>query len=90
MQYPTTLKIGAHTYELVFKSHWEGSDEELAYTRYEIPEIVINSELPPSRMFSVFLHEGLHVMNPQLSHDLLASLAEQTAQLLIDNGFIRP
>tara|TARA_R110000868_G_scaffold320012_1_gene580996 strand:- start:181 stop:456 length:276 start_codon:yes stop_codon:yes gene_type:complete len=88
MKFPESLKIGAHEYSLKFLTHWEGSDEELAFTRYETQEIVVNSSLSESQKFAKVLHEGMHAMNPQMSHELLASLAEQMAQMLLDNGFI--
>jgi len=88
MRFPQRVKIGAHDIELTFATHWEGSDEELAYSKYENGRIQINSELPNTRKFSVFLHEAMHMANPQLDHELLASLAEQLAQVLLDNQFI--
>jgi len=88
MRFPKSVKIGAHEIEVQFAPHWDGSDEELAFSKYEDNLIQINSGLPDSRKFAVFLHEVLHMCNPQMNHELLASISEQLAQVLLDNGFI--
>lgn len=88
MNWPTSVKIGAHVYTLEFLTHWEGSDDELAFTRYGPQEIVICSSLAETQKFSTLVHESMHAMNPQLDHQLLSSLAEQIAQFLLDNKFV--
>jgi len=89
MNFPPSVKIGAHDYVLKFIPYWEGADEELANTHYESQTITINSGLSETQKFCTFLHEAMHVMNHDIDHALLDSLAEQIGQTLLDNGFIR-
>lgn len=89
MVYPDSLKIGAHWYRLIFARTWEGSDEDcMGQTFYDRGEIYIRSGLPDTVTFSTVMHEILHVINPQLEHVFLEGLAEQLAQVLLDNELI--
>ena len=84
---PKTLKIGAHTYDLVFAEHWEGKDDlDLAETSHKTQTIYILKGLSHTQTFSAILHETMHVMNVTLNHELLDSLAEQISQVLLDNN----
>lgn len=89
MNYPDYLKIGAHDYHLVLAPYWEGSDDgDLGQTFYEKQQIYLKSGMPHSLTFATLIHEVLHVINPQLDHVLLESLAEQISQVLLDNGLV--
>lgn len=88
MQYPSSLKIGAHDYKLVFADSWEGCDGEMGETDYEQETIYIKKGLSDSATFQVVFHEIFHVINSKIDHVLLESLSEQFAQVLWDNGFV--
>lgn len=91
MNYPKTLKIGAHRYKLIFAQSWEGTNrDDLGETNYETQTIYIKSGLSETTTFETFIHEVFHVINAQLDHVLLESLSEQLTQVLLDNGFVKP
>lgn len=89
MNYPKTLKIGAHRYKLIFSPSWEGTTrDDLGETNYETRTIYIKAGLPETVAFETFIHEVFHVINAQLDHVLLESLSEQLTQVLVDNGLV--
>lgn len=89
MRWPTSLKIGAHEYKLLFLECWDGQNSaDLGETDYEKQEIRIRAGMAETTEFSTVIHEVLHVINSQLDHVLLESLAEQISQVLLENGLI--
>jgi len=89
MNWPKVLKIGCHEYKLVFASVWDGQgSQDLGETDYEKQTIHIKAGMAETTEFSTVIHEILHVINPQLDHVLLESLAEQLSQFLLENGLI--
>lgn len=90
MPIPTTLKIGAHTFKVVFAKAWEEKNQDdLGMTVWEDQTIFILEGLSETMTFAVLWHEIKHVLNPEMDHQLLGCLSEGEAQVLIDNGFLR-
>lgn len=58
-------------------------------TFYDRGEIYIREGLPDTVTFSTVVHEILHVVNPQLEHVFLEGMAEQLAQVLLDNRLVK-
>jgi len=89
MKFPSELKIGAHTFSVVFADSWNGQEnDEIGCTNFETGIIYIYTDLPDTLKVSKLIHEIFHVMNPEIDHQLLSSLAEQLTQVLLDNGLI--
>lgn len=91
MKYPKTLKVGAHKFKLVTdKIH----DEFMGQTDFTNRTIHLDRRLVGTPKFSTLIHELFHAMNSTLSsdtkgHALCDSLAEQMAQVLLDNKFVK-
>lgn len=88
-EFPTSLKIGAHTVKIVFGR----LDELNGEFDSETNTITISEQLPYSQAFSTLFHEILHACNTTigdtpLGHALVDSLAEQIVQVLSDNATI--
>lgn len=90
MTFPEELKIGAHTFLVEFLASWPGSDkDQIGETNFDEGRIVIYERLPETLKVSKLFHEVLHVMNPEMDHELLSSLSEQWAQVLLDNDLLK-
>lgn len=88
---PKELKIGSHTWRIVFEKLPEN---ELGSTDWDTLTISISNTLPLSLQKSTLIHEILHACNSSLGdseigHALLDSLAEQLTQVLVDNGLLK-
>lgn len=89
MKIPDFLKIGAHEYRVIQAPWWEDSDSgDLGQTCYEQQIIYIKAGMPESLTVTTLIHEVFHVINSQLDHTLLESLAEQLTQVFMDNGLL--
>lgn len=83
------MKIGCH--EISIK--YEELESDNASFDWNTNTITISSKLPPDQMFSALIHEWLHVCNSTLDsdtmgHALLDSIAEQLAQIMLDNKVV--
>ena len=68
MSLPTSVKVGAHQVQVVYKSRLDGTDAEQVVNGSFDPDtyvIELRSGLAPSRMAEVMLHEVLHAVNDQ-------------------------
>ena len=91
MKLPKSLKIGGHTYKVIFEP-----DEAITtnghscgiYNR-EKGIIAINSNLIQSEQESTFFHEVLHCINSELNEITVESLAQQLYQVLSSNKLLR-
>lgn len=89
MKYPKKLKIGAHEVKLEVVDHWKGDNSDQGQFDDELNTLFVRATLSDTRKFATLIHESMHVMNATLNHELLDSLSEQIAQMLIDNGFVK-
>jgi len=88
MTIPASLKIGAHTYQIVLtKDIFEGTTCGIQ-SRKE-GKLAVNADLPSSHQGATLFHEILHAINSELDHTILDSLAEQLFQVLSDNNMLR-
>lgn len=89
MKIPKTLKIGGHTYKVIFEKPGKLKPEDAGYTDRKKNEIVLDTSFPKSQVGVTFFHEVLHALNNELDHKLLDSLAEQLFQVFSDNGLLK-
>lgn len=86
MNFPKTIKVGAHTIKIVFCELPDGTDGEFTT---EDNTIKIDSRLAPSQKQVTLIHEIFHALNSQFDEDpyhaLMESLAQQWFQVLRDN-----
>ncbi len=84
MKIPSKLKIGGHQFTVVVKEF-----EECGRTERTRNRIIIDADLTQSQKESTLIHEILHVINNEIAHPLLDSLAEQLYQVLSDNKLLK-
>ena len=84
MNIPPSVKIGAHTYKVV----WREMDICEQIDREKM-EICVNPQHAKSVQESTFFHEVLHGINNELDHELLDSLAEQLYLFLTENDLLK-
>jgi|GEM_PF-3959076 len=82
--YPSHLKIGAHSYELITETPKALPPEVFGQLDRKKNQLVIDGSMPPDQIGATLLHEALHAINNELNHTLLDSLAEQLYQFLAD------
>lgn len=91
MLIPEKLKIGGHEYKIQF--HKEGElcadkgDCGIASKKKGIIEI--SDDLIESEKIATLFHEIFHIINSELDHALLDSLAQQWHQVMHDNNLLR-
>lgn len=90
MQIPNKLKIGPHTYKVIFRDL--DKDEARAnsgYCRLVDNEIYINSNMARSQQESTMIHEAIEAINfiheLKLEHEQITALETAFYQLLVDN-----
>jgi hypothetical protein len=90
---PRRLKIGGHDIQVRVEKKWiigeHNSEEDDGLYDSATNTIYLSAQLAPSKMESTLIHEILHVLNLELDHDLLSSLAEQLYQVLKDNNLLK-
>ena len=92
MDIPTSVKVGAHVYQVVF-SHKIGCHGR---TNFETAEIVIDDGLQGNKveLIDTFLHESLHAIDYQaklkLDEETTHRLAFQLTAFLIENNLLNP
>lgn len=91
MQFPEKLKIGPHTYTVhVVTPPTLCADESPAGINCNQRGVIeIDARLTDTEQAATLFHEVLHVMNSELDHVLLDSLAQQITQVLLDNKLLR-
>lgn len=89
MRFPKTLKIGGHSFKVILKKSWDGSDDEAGYCDTDKNEIVIKSTLPQTQKEGTLIHEIFHALNSTIDHPLLDSLSEQFYQVMADNKLLK-
>lgn len=88
MNLPPELKIGGHVYKIVLRDDdFHGADGR---TDNKTGTIFIDKTLKDTTQFSTLLHEITHVLNSEIDHALMDSLAEQLFQVLYDNQLLNP
>lgn len=90
MTIPKTLKIGGHTYtiHIVHPPTLCADEAPCGVNSNERGVIELNAKLMTSEQEVTLFHEILHVMNSELDHVLLDSLAQQLYQVLADNDLL--
>jgi hypothetical protein len=86
MKIPERLKIGAHTFTVLIRDLGE---KQCGQTDLVKQTISIDSELTGTMLVTTLIHEIFHVMNTELEHVLLDSLAQQLTQVLLDNDLLK-
>jgi len=81
MKIPSKLKIGGHTYKVVFKEMEEDCGKADRYKG----EIWIDEKLMQSEKEATLIHEILHILNGGLSEATVDGLSCQLHQVLTDN-----
>ncbi len=91
MRIPKSLKIGGHTYSVSIVKPSEVSDDKSACgaTTYSRGVIELNANRMKSHIEQTLFHEVFHVLNSELHHALLDSLAQQIYQVLSDNKMLK-
>lgn len=91
MKIPKKLKIGGHTYKVQLHDEGEvcAGDVSCGITIRNKGILELNNSLMQSEKELTLFHEIFHVINSQLDHTLLESLAQQVYQVLKDNRFIK-
>lgn len=88
MVIPKTLRIGGHTYKIVFTT----LENELGKCDYDKCIIYIEKDMVQSQKEATLIHEVFHALNSTmdegLGHMLLDSLSEQFYAVLKDNKLI--
>lgn len=76
---PQKLKIGGHEYRVQFHSESElyTDSGDCGVTNRKKGIIEISDALMPTEKESTLIHEILHVVNSEIDHALLDSLAQQ-------------
>lgn len=86
MNIPKSIKVGGHNIKIVLKDRW--ADDTSGEWMPDRNEIWINKNLSGSQIWATIIHEVFHVMNSELDHALLESLAQQIFQIVSDNKII--
>jgi hypothetical protein len=89
MKIPSSLKVGAHTFEIVRAP----LDDKVGETNTCDCKITLHDDLKDSVLGAAFIHEIIHACNSTLGdtalgHALIDSLSEQLYQVLSDNGLL--
>lgn len=84
MKIPSSIKVGAHT----IKVRTMSMDKCGEFDREKLT-IHLADWLPDTQREATFIHELFHVLNNELDHALLDSLAEQLYQVLRDNRLLK-
>ena len=89
MKIPKKIKIGGHTYGIkqVANSPFFENDTCAKINR-ETGEILISKTLIQTEKELSLFHEIFHLINGELSEELVESLAQQVYQVCKDNKFI--
>lgn len=89
MKIPKTLKIGAHSYKVIEVSAGRLGSTDDASVDKEKGVITINKNLMQSEKETTLIHEVLHVMNNEIQHQMIESLAQQIYQFLHENKLLK-
>ena len=91
MNIPKLLKIGAHTYtvHLVTPPTLSADESPSGINSNQRGIIEIDARLIDTEKGVTLFHEILHVMNSELDHVVLDSLAQQLYQVLHDNNLLK-
>lgn len=84
--FPTKLKIGAHSYSVEYVKVPKGIDSvNVGLCDKERGIITIDNSLIPSEKYVALWHEIFHILNGELPEREVDWLAQQIAQVLDDN-----
>ena len=86
---PKQIKIGVHSYKVIFSHYLKGVGEGDGAAQHEWQKILIAPELPPSQRAVTLLHEVLHIISKNykcgLPEDTLDRLDEGLGEFLLNN-----
>lgn len=89
MKIPTTVRIGAHKYTIKEVAQSELEEPSCGMTDKQKGIIFINKNLMQTEKEATFLHEVLHIINDQIKHETIESLAQQLYAFLKGNKIIK-
>ena len=89
MRIPNTVKIQSHTYEIKLVAPNELGNHDDGNVNKEKGVIVLNKKLIRTELEAAFIHEVLHVLNNELSHETIESLAQQLYLFLSENELLK-
>ena len=89
MKIPETVHIGAHKYTIKEIAQSELEEPSCGMTDKQKGVIYLNKNLMQSEKEATFLHEVLHVINDQLKHETIESLAQQLYAFLKGNNMFK-
>lgn len=86
---PRKIKIGTHTYKIIFSPHLNSDDRDFGQINYRTQEIKIWTEAPGSLKNIALLHEIMHlsqhIYRVEVSDADIDRMAETIAELLFNN-----
>jgi hypothetical protein len=104
MTFPPSLKIGPHTYTVIYPHHFRERDDYQGQADHALKEIRISgvdcngNQRPDSALLETFFHEIVHCVDIIYCMDkigkeeekerLIEGLSNGLAQVLIDNNLI--
>ena len=89
MRIPNTVLIGAHKYQIKLVAPNELGKHDDGNVNKEKGVIVLNKKLIRTEIEAAFIHEVLHVINNELSHETIESLAQQLYLFLTENKLLK-
>ena len=92
MKIPKQLKIGGHTYRIIFdqvSTAGTSQGHSCGQLSRSKGTISINATLMQSEKEETLIHEILHGINSELNETLLDSLAQQIYGVLSDNKLLK-
>ena len=87
MKIPTTLKIGCHTFWVIFDKKKDGGldFDAKGHCNYIRNTIAIDTAYPETQQIETFIHEVIHAINNELKETDVQFLAHNLAQVFLDN-----
>ena len=89
MNIPRKVKIGGHTYKVVFQKETGLSNNVCGRTNRENGIIAIDSGLIQSEKEVTFFHEAIHVMNSEYKEHEVDFLAQAFYGFLKENKLLK-
>ena len=85
---PKTIKVGAHTFKVIFVESSSDINGNLAQMSYDENIIEISGSLSPSQQLTAFFHEICHAINVDFNETQCELIGNSFAQVLLDNKLL--
>lgn len=99
MKIPKTLKIGGHTFKVIYPYRFKERFDRLGWADLDLNKLYIagedvNGKLPISKVEMLFFHEMLHAIDEvynanKLDEETTKRLGEGIYQVLKDNNLLK-